>query len=90
MVDMQVGIGLEASDDEVDEALESGFLVVARKRPVRGVGDRAVGPRVGVAEQILKAALADERVAFQVKEHVAGRWLRKAGKSEAWARPAAT
>ena len=48
-----------------------------------GVGERAAGLGVGVAEQKFDAALADERVALEVEEHVARRRLRKARKPEA-------
>jgi hypothetical protein len=45
---MQVGMRFEASDDEIDETLESGLFVVARKRPISCMNNRAIGGRVGV------------------------------------------
>ncbi len=83
MIDVQVGMRLQAADHEIDEALESGPFLVAGNRPVRNGCERAAGLGVGVAEQKLDAALADERVALEVEEHVAGRRLRKAREAEA-------
>src|SRR5271166_951674 len=110
MIDVQVGMRLQAGDHEVDEALESGLFLVAGKRPVRNRCERAArlcgltplsppgwtrgwpeGPddgavrrlAEGVAEHKFDAALADERVALEVEEHVARRRLRKAREAEA-------
>jgi hypothetical protein len=47
---MQVGMRFEASEDEIDEALESGLLILARKRPIICMNNRAIGGRTSVPE----------------------------------------
>ena len=59
------------------------FSASTRKRPVGVIGERAVGLTIGVTEQVLQPAFADERVAFEVKEQVSGRRFGKAGEPEA-------
>ena len=64
---------------EIDEALERLFLLGGIERPGTLVDERAGGILEYIAKEILKAAVSNERVPFEIEEDVAVGWLRSAG-----------
>src|SRR5204863_2316499 len=71
--DVHVRITREACDHEVDEVLEDRLLGLPIERPECSV--LAIVQRV--AEEVLEAAVCDERIALDVEEDVTGRWFGK-------------
>jgi hypothetical protein len=83
MIDVEVWPGFEAGGYEVDDALEGRLLIVSIYRPVADLSDCSIRIRVDEAEEIFEPAFSNERIAFEVEEHVAWRWLGQRGETEA-------
>src|SRR6185369_6291263 len=81
MVDVQPRVLLPAGRREIDEALKRCFLRARIERPILGEADRFTGVVAVVAREVFEACFADERIALEVEEDVALRWLRKSGES---------
>ena len=62
---------------------KAAFSSASRKRPVRGADECSIGTGEGVAEQIFETPLPYERIAFEIEEDVAWRWLRQKRQAEA-------
>ena len=77
VVDVHPGVGLPRRRDQVDDRLEGGPLLGVGERPEPAVDGRSGVVERHDAEQVLAPALAGERVALEVEEHVAGRRLRE-------------
>ena len=79
VVDVQVGIGLQALRHEVDEALERRPLLLPIGGPIARVSRRRrQSSDVKIPEQKLQPAVADERITLEVEEDVACRGFGKA------------
>src|SRR5262245_25796032 len=68
VIDVQTGELRPACHDEIDESLERALLVSARERPLALIDESAARVPEEIAEQIFKAMLADEGVAFEVEK----------------------
>ena len=77
MIDVKTGVLFPAHHDEIDEIFEGLLLISARERPITLIMINAIIP-VEIAEQVFDTMLANEGVAFEVKEDIARRWLRQA------------
>jgi hypothetical protein len=72
VVDVHARIGGPCPHEVVDQSLERGLLLGRVGSPVR-----SEPVAVDHAEEVLQSVLAEERVAFDVEEHVTGRRLGK-------------
>ena len=70
MINVQARMKAQAIHYEVDEPLEGGAFLRARKSPIRHVAFLPVFTFEGVAEQIFKPAIANEWVAFKIKKNI--------------------
>ena len=71
MVDMQIGVDLQALCNEIDEALERTPFLLSVGSPIADVLDGSVLVRVEIPEQEFESAVADKRVALEIEEQVA-------------------
>jgi hypothetical protein len=72
VIDMHVGMPVEAVDDEVHHLLEGHPLLVCRERPPVVILGVAPGIHSRDAEQVLAATVVGERVAFEIEKHIPG------------------
>jgi hypothetical protein len=72
VVDVRARVRLQLRPHRVDELLEGPLLLPAVVRPERPVGGASLRVEPVEPEAVLEAALLEERIAFDVEEHVAG------------------